>query len=118
MAGNDLRAMSAEVREILTAPEVVAVNQDARGAQGRRLRADGDAEVWIRELSGARRHAVALLNRGSAAREIQVAFADLGITGAARVRDLWERAGTEMRRDAIATTVAAHDAALFLVESS
>ena len=118
MAGNDLRAMSAEVREILTAPEVVAVNQDARGSQGRRLRADADAEVWIRELSGARRYAIALLNRGSAAREIHTAFADLGITGAARVRDLWERAGADTRRDAIATTVAAHDAALFLVESS
>ena len=118
MAGNDLRAMSGEVREILTAPEVIAVDQDARGAQGRRLRADGEAEVWIRELSGAHRWAVALLNRGAGAREISVSFADLGCAGAARVRDLWERSSADVRGDTLATSVAAHDAALYLVEGS
>ena len=41
MAGNDLRSMTAETRDILTNREVVAVNQDSLGRQGRKVRDDG-----------------------------------------------------------------------------
>ncbi len=34
MAGNDLRTMSETTRQVLTAPELIAVNQDRRGIQG------------------------------------------------------------------------------------
>jgi len=45
--------MRDEVREILTAPEIVAVDQDAAGKQGRRIRPHGDIDVWTRSI-GAR----------------------------------------------------------------
>ena len=37
IAGNDLRNMTPEIKEILTNKEVIAVNQDAAGMQGRRV---------------------------------------------------------------------------------
>ena len=37
MAGNDLRKMVAETREILTNKEAIAVNQDCLGQQARRF---------------------------------------------------------------------------------
>jgi alpha-galactosidase len=91
MAGNDVRAMSESTREILGAPEVIAIDQDVLGKQGRRLRA-GQGEVWLRELAADAR-AVLLFNRGSARREIGVSRSDLGLNERAtvRARDLWER---------------------------
>src|SRR2546425_2817710 len=92
MAGNDVREMRGEIRDLLTAPEVIAIDQDALGRQGRRVRAADGAEVWVRELErGAR--AVALFNRGDAAREIVAGWMELGWSDDVRavVRDLWER---------------------------
>ena len=43
MAGNDLRTMSAETRDILANRDVIAIDQDPLGAQGRRIRDDGAA---------------------------------------------------------------------------
>ena len=48
IAGNDLRDMKPEIREILTHKEVIAVDQDPAGSQGRRVRKNGDLEVLKR----------------------------------------------------------------------
>src|SRR3989442_14409521 len=54
MAGNDLRQMSDGVRAILTATEIVAIDQDALGIQARRVRREEETEVWVRALAGPR----------------------------------------------------------------
>src|SRR6266536_1466440 len=46
IAGNDLRSMSPEIHDILTNKEVIAIDQDPLGRQGRRVWKDGDLEVW------------------------------------------------------------------------
>ncbi len=51
MAGNDLRTASREVKGILTAPELIAVNQDKRGVQGYKVFVDGKLEVYNKPLS-------------------------------------------------------------------
>jgi alpha-galactosidase len=83
--GNDIRTMSDQTRRILTNEEVIRVNQDPAGVQGRRVTDNGDLEVWI---DGPEK-AVILLNRGGGAAEISVTFSDIGISGSAHVRDLW-----------------------------
>ncbi len=90
MAGNDLRSMSSETRDILTNKEVIAVNQDPLGRQGRRVWKDGDLEVWGKQLQDGNR-AVVLLNRGSSSHEISVGWEQIGYPGhlSAAVRDLW-----------------------------
>ncbi len=90
MAGNDLRSMSSETRDILTNKEVIAVNQDPLGRQGRRVWKDGDLEVWGKQLQDGSR-AVVLLNRGSSSHEISVGWEQIGYPGhlSAAVRDLW-----------------------------
>ena len=92
MAGNDLRSMAPEIRDILTNTEAIGVNQDPLGRQGRKIRDDGNLEVWGKPLQGGE-WAVVLLNRGKEAREISVAWVELGIPASAapRVRDLWTK---------------------------
>jgi alpha-galactosidase len=90
-AGNDLSNMSASTREILLNREVIAVDQDAVGVQGRRVKKNGDLEVWSKQLSDGGR-AVILLNRSRVAAEIAVTWENIGYPGGvhASVRDLWK----------------------------
>jgi alpha-galactosidase len=90
IAGNDLKNMPAEIKEILTNKEVIAVNQDPLGMQGRRVYKDGDTEVWARQLKDGSR-AVILFNRGGDETQISVSWEQLGYPEhlSATVRDLW-----------------------------
>jgi alpha-galactosidase len=90
IAGNDLRSMSAETIAILTNPEVIAVNQDPLGVQGKPISEDKTLEVWAKHLTGQDTYAVILFNRSEAAAEITVTWSELGLsTSSALVRDLW-----------------------------
>jgi len=90
MAGNDLRSMTPEIRDILTNKEVIAIDQDSLGRQGRRVAKDGDLEVWAKQLKNGDR-AVILLNRSSSAQQITANWEQLGYPEhlSASVRDLW-----------------------------
>src|ERR1700758_4514026 len=71
LAGNDLRDMKPAILEILTNHEVIAVNQDKAGKQGRHVSKSGDQEVWTRPLADGE-IAIGLFNRGSAAAQVSV----------------------------------------------
>jgi alpha-galactosidase len=91
IAGNDLRDMKPEIHDILTNKEVIAVDQDPLGSEGKRIVKDGDLEVWARPLQGGNR-AVILFNRSSAELKIGVGWDALGYPDhfSATVRDLWQ----------------------------
>jgi alpha-galactosidase len=92
IAGNDLKNMSPAIKEILTNPEVIAVDQDELGMQGRRVRTDGDMEVWVKQLRDGSR-AVVLFNRSASDGEMSVDWIELGYPArlSAEVRDLWNK---------------------------
>jgi alpha-galactosidase len=90
LAGNDISNMSADTKEILLNKEVIAIDQDPMGIQGRRVKKTGDLEVWAKQLANGGR-AVVLLNRGTGTAKITTSWEDIGYpsTLAASVRDLW-----------------------------
>jgi alpha-galactosidase len=113
MAGNDVRAMSDATRAILTAPEVIAVDQDPLGKQGLRVAQSNAIDVWARGLADGGR-AVVLLNRGEVAARAEVTW-DLvggGRPDKALVRDLWERQDLGIRAEGYDVTLEPHSAAL------
>jgi hypothetical protein len=92
IAGNDLRSMSAATRTTLTNTEVIAVDQDPLGMQGRLVATPAaNLQIWSRTLTGTNTRAVALLNRNATGTaSITAPWSALGIpAGAATVRDLW-----------------------------
>src|SRR3989475_6190993 len=109
MAGNDVRAMSPGTRDILTNPDVIAVDQGSLGVQGMLVReGPPELQVWAKRLKDGAR-AVALLNRGDVPGKITARFDRLGIrSDSAAVRDLCAPAdrGPVKREDA--GTVASH----------
>jgi alpha-galactosidase len=113
ISGNDLRSMTPEIKAILTNKDVIALDQDPAGKQGRRIRDDGDLEVWAKWLEGGD-IAIALLNRGKAAKEIGVAWTELGLgaTSSASVRDLWTKQDHGAVKSVFAPTVPGRDVVL------
>jgi hypothetical protein len=80
LLGNDPRAMSTQTLEILLAPEVIAVNQDPAGLQGRvtvSTRAGNgevETEIWSKRLADGS-FALLLLNRGDVALDMRAEWA-------------------------------------------
>ena len=109
IAGNDIRSMSPEIKEILANNEVIAVDQDSLGMEGRRVRKNGDLEVWAKQMKDGSR-AVVLFNRGAADAEITAVWEDIGYTGhlVATARDLWANKGLGTFTDKFSARVPSH----------
>ncbi|XP_044462263.1 alpha-galactosidase 3 [Mangifera indica] len=119
LVGCDIRNMTAETFEIISNQEVIAVNQDPLGVQGRKVYVSGTDEclqVWAGPLSG-HRLAVVFWNRCLKAATITAGWGPLGLesTTSVSIRDLWQH--QEVVGDAVASfgaSVDAHDCKMYI----
>ena len=146
MAGNDLRAMTPEIKEILTNKEVIALNQDPLGRQAHRVwsscgpkcnigvrpepfgpppppdagataqNVDG-TEIWSKPLQDGSR-AVLLLNRSASETEVSVPWIVMGYPDhvSASVRDLWSHKDLGKFRGEFSARVPSHDVVVVSVK--
>jgi alpha-galactosidase len=114
LAGNDLTKMTPETIALLTNPDVIAVDQDSAGIQGRRVGQEGPIEIWMKPLAGHRR-AVGLFNRGESRAQITVYFRDVGVGDVVEVRDLWARKDLGIHRQSFTAEVPTHGVVLIKV---
>lgn len=112
LIGSDLRKVSPKTFEILGNKEVVAVDQDPLGRQGRVLSAENGRWVVVKELRGGSR-AVALFNESGTARTISTTAKAVGLPDAPAytLRDLW-RHKSSRTAGRISATVPAHGTVL------
>ena len=109
IAGNDVRNLDELTRTTLLNRQVISVNQDELGAPGKRLRRDGDLDVWVRPLhDGA--YALLLLNHGAATLSARVNWSELGLPPRAslQLRDLWSGRTLGRQRGGYMATLAPH----------
>jgi alpha-galactosidase len=114
LAGNDLRTMNAETKEILTNHEVIAVDQDAAGVQGHRVWQEGSLEIWAKPLADGS-HAVGLFNRTEAAYPMTLDFSMIGTSGSVNIRDLWEHKDVGTKSGSYSVEVPMHGVILLKV---
>src|SRR5215475_1391614 len=116
MAGNDLRDMTPEIKEILMNKEVISINQDALGMQGRRVSKKGDLEIWSKQLKDGSR-AVILLNRGATETDMWVSWEQIGYPAhlSASVRDLWQKKDMGKSNGSYSAKVASHGVVMIKV---
>jgi alpha-galactosidase len=107
LAGNDLRTMTPETKDMLTNREVLAVDQDAKGVQGHRVWDEGPLEIWARPLADGS-EAVGLFNRGESELKITLDFKSLDINGEAKLRDLWQHKDLGAAQDSYKASVPKH----------
>ena len=117
MAGNDIRSMMPAIANILINKEVIAVDQDAGGLQGRRVKHNGDLDYWMKQLADGSR-AVALLNRSATEQKMSVNWPDIGYPEhlSANVRDLWARKGLGKMTGSFSTAVPSHSVVIIRIE--
>jgi alpha-galactosidase len=121
LAGNDIRSMSSATRAVLTNSDVIAVDQDPLGAQGKLVATPAtNLQVWSKTLSGTNARAVALLNRTSGSASIAVQWTTLGLpAGSASVRDLWSHTDLGTIADGYTVTaIPSHGVVMLKVVSS
>ncbi len=99
--------MSSEVRFILLKSEVIAINQDKAGIQGKRIESDDNHEVWIKNLYDSSK-AIILFNKKDSSSEVTFNLRDINETGRYMVRDLWERHDKGIITDSYSSIAAPH----------
>jgi alpha-galactosidase len=115
LAGNDLRAMSDETKEILMNKEAIAIDQDKAAKPAKRISQAGDAEAAVRPLADGS-IAVGLFNRAEHPQEVSVAWESLGLAGKRlHVRDLWKHATAPADSSHFKAMVPTHGVALLRV---
>lgn len=109
IAGNNISTMNDTIRDILTAPEIIAIDQDKLGIQGTRIRNENGLQVWQKPLSDGS-IAVALLNVTKSDATMQVSLEEIGFKKGKKssVRDLWKQKELPAIKDVFETTVEAH----------
>lgn len=114
LIGCDLSKISNDTLRILKNPEVIAVNQDTMGKQGKKLKVMGSTEAWGGPLVGDS-YVVALVNRGTDTAQIKVDFADLGLSNnlSFKVRDLWRQVDMGMDKGSVGASVPSHGVVMY-----
>ena len=118
IAGNDLTAMSATTRSILTNLAVIAVDQDPLGRQGHAV-ASADGHWVLTKILANGDRAVLLFNQTDKPASISTTVDEVGLTGARQytLLDLWSATTTETT-GAIRADVAAHGVVFYRITAS
>lgn len=117
LIGCDVRSIGRDALAILSNPEVIAVNQDSLGSAGRKVKRNGDLEVWAGPLSE-KRVAVVLWNRGTLSSLITVRWADIGLSPSTTMqpRDLWQQQDLPSREGILSAQVGSHSVKMFVLK--
>jgi alpha-galactosidase len=110
--GSDLRSASQATLTFLTNSDVIAVDQDRQGVQGKEVKASGGLHVIVKPLANGEK-AVALFNENGSAATISTNLVEVGLgAGAYTVKDLWSKA-ISTTSSAISASVPAHGTVLY-----
>lgn len=109
----DIRTWSPATRSIVLNKDLIAIDQDPRGIQGKRVRRSGDAEIWVKPLSEG--HAIALFNRGTRERTVELDTARLGLANVREGRDLWAARDVSLSKGRYSARIAAHGSVVLRV---
>jgi alpha-galactosidase len=115
LIGTDLRTIKPEALEILLNRDVIAVDQDPLGVQGKQVRDADGIHVIVKPLKDGS-VAVAVFNEARSARDVTVAASEIGLQANATYssRDLW--AHTQAQGDgSIKLRLPAHATAMYRI---
>ncbi len=112
LIGSDLRTASQATLDILKNTDVIAVDQDRLGIQGKEVKASGGTHVIVKPLANGDK-AVALFNENPWSSTIGTNLTEIGFgAGTYQVKDLWSKA-TSTTTGSISASVPAHATVMY-----
>jgi alpha-galactosidase len=114
LIGCPLEKADAFTLSLLSNDEVLALDQDELGKQATQVVVDGRRQVYVKELADGS-HAIGLFNLAQMPQDISVTWAQLGLTGAQNVRDLWRQSDLGAAAEKFTGTVPHHGVVLLRV---
>ncbi len=111
MAGNDLRNMSTQTREILTNRDAIEINQDRLGAQGYKILDEENFEIFMKPLDNGD-NALCLFNRGPKKKQFKINWTDYKISKGNSIYDIWKHKITGSTNENYNIILNSHDVAL------
>ncbi|KAK2456124.1 alpha-galactosidase [Trifolium repens] len=116
LVGCDIRAMDSITYELITNSEVIAVNQDKLGVQGKKVKSDDDLEVWAGPLSE-NKVALVLWNRSSSKATVTASWSDIGLEPETIVdaRNIWEHSTIPSISSQISTELDSHACKMYVL---
>jgi alpha-galactosidase len=121
IAGNDLRNMTPETREILMNREVIAIDQDSLGIQAFEYQNEDSIQIFVKPLSDLG-VAICFLNRGTAEREIEFKWKEHTFVDEVfdleyefkrttyKIRDVWAHQDVGNTKKSLKAILGGHDA--------
>lgn len=120
LIGCDVRSMSSGTVEILGNAEVIAVNQDPLGVQGKKVYSNDNLEVWAGPLSN-NRMVVILLNRSESRASITAKWEDIGLESSheVQIRNLWKyKSLARTYKGSLTSSVKPHACKMYVLTSA
>ena len=120
IAGNNLRKMDAETKNILTSKEVIAIDQDPLGIEALKFRDRDSLQIWFKPLTN-NDWAVCFVNRSSQSKQIEFDWQSELVnddfskrefnakTMTYKLRDLWLKKDIGDTKKPLRATVLPHD---------
>jgi alpha-galactosidase len=114
LIGTDLRTIKPDALQILLNKDVIAVDQDPLGVQGKQVRDADGIHVIVKPLKDGS-HAVAVFNETDTPHDVSVPASEIGLkAGSYNVRDLWTHT-TAKGDGALKVQLPAHATAMYRI---
>ncbi|RHN52890.1 Alpha-galactosidase [Medicago truncatula] len=116
LVGCNIQAMDNITYELISNSEVIAVNQDKLGVQGKKVKSNNDLEVWAGPLTN-NKVAVILWNRSSSNATVTASWLDIGLKSETIVdaRDLWEHSTKSLVLGKISVELDSHACKMYVL---
>ncbi|MDE6338502.1 MAG: carbohydrate-binding protein, partial [Muribaculaceae bacterium] len=120
LIGCDVTSIDPVTLELLTNPELVALNQDPLALQAYVVSKQKGVYILVKDVETlhGKTRAVALYNPGDAAREVSLDFFDVNLGGEVKARDLFERKDVGTFNGSMTVTVPAHGTRIYRLEAT
>ncbi|MDE7421976.1 MAG: hypothetical protein K2N35_17455 [Muribaculaceae bacterium] len=120
LIGCDLRGINQKAIDLLSNPELIALNQDPLALQATVVKRDKGAYVLVKDVDMLRGNtrAVAFYNPTDASLKMSIDFFDIDLGEEAEVRDLFERKDIGLHKSKLEVTVPPHATRIYRVKAN
>jgi alpha-galactosidase len=114
LIGCDMTQLDPFTLNLLENDEVLAVDQDPLGKEAVTVARNNNTRVYAKDMADGSK-AIGLFNLGELETEVRVNWADLGLSGKHRVRDLWRQKDLGIFKNSFSASVPRHGVILVRV---